>query len=61
MLKKHILIGLTGGIGSGKTTVARIFKSVGAKAVIDADRIGHALLNNNLVKKNSSVILVKES
>lgn len=38
-----ILAGLTGGAGSGKTTVARIFASWGAE-VIDADRIGHALL-----------------
>lgn len=37
------LIGLTGGAGSGKSTVAQIFRSWGA-AVIDADRIGHALL-----------------
>jgi len=37
------LIGLTGGAGSGKSTVAQIFRSWGAE-VIDADRIGHALL-----------------
>lgn len=33
-------IGLTGGIGSGKTKAAEIFKSLGA-AVIDADTISH--------------------
>lgn len=33
-------IGLTGGIGSGKSTAARILAELGA-AVIDADRIGH--------------------
>ncbi|HTY08038.1 MAG TPA: dephospho-CoA kinase [Candidatus Edwardsbacteria bacterium] len=37
------LIGLTGAAGSGKSTVARIFKAWGAE-VIDADAIGHALL-----------------
>src|SRR5271157_4817666 len=35
--------GLTGGIASGKSTVARFLEALGAK-VIDADRIGHELL-----------------
>ena len=39
------VIGLTGGIGSGKTTVARILKRLGA-AVIDADEVGHDLLSS---------------
>lgn len=34
------VIGLTGGIGSGKSTVAAILAELGAH-VIDADRIGH--------------------
>jgi len=34
------IIGLTGGIGAGKTTVAAILAGLGAR-VIDADRIGH--------------------
>lgn len=34
------IIGLTGGIGAGKSTVARIFESLGA-AVIDFDRLAH--------------------
>ena len=33
-------IGLTGGIASGKSTVARRLKRLGAK-VVDADRLGH--------------------
>lgn len=42
--KNHIkVIGLTGGAGSGKSTVAKIFQKRGAK-IIDADRIGHKLL-----------------
>ncbi|MFV1992973.1 MAG: dephospho-CoA kinase, partial [Acidiferrobacterales bacterium] len=36
-------IGLTGGIGSGKSTVAELFKHRGAP-VIDADEISHSLL-----------------
>ena len=38
-----ILIGLSGGIGSGKSTVARLLESKGA-VVIDADRIAHGIL-----------------
>ena len=38
--------GLTGGIASGKSTVARILEEFGAK-VIDADRIGHELLRSS--------------
>jgi dephospho-CoA kinase len=34
------IVGLTGGIGSGKSTVAAILTELGAR-VIDADRIGH--------------------
>ena len=36
------VIGLTGGIGSGKSTVAAILAELGA-AVIDADKIGHEI------------------
>jgi dephospho-CoA kinase len=35
-------VGLTGGIGSGKTTVANMFEARGA-TLIDADQIAHAL------------------
>lgn len=35
--------GLTGGIASGKTTVAAMFAELGAK-IIDADRLGHELI-----------------
>lgn len=37
-----VLVGLTGGIGSGKSTVARLFEKLGA-VVIDADAIVHEL------------------
>jgi len=38
-----LVVGITGGAGSGKTTVAGLFRKWGA-AVIDADAIGHSLL-----------------
>jgi dephospho-CoA kinase len=37
---------LTGGIASGKSTVARFLEALGAK-VIDADRVGHELLQSS--------------
>ena len=39
----HGSFGLTGGIASGKSTVARFLEVLGAK-VIDADHVGHELL-----------------
>ncbi len=41
------IIGLTGGIGSGKTTVAGFLADMGA-VVIDADTIGHQILDSDL-------------
>ncbi len=35
--------GLTGGIASGKSTVAAVFRDLGAK-IVDADQLGHELL-----------------
>ena len=39
-------VGLTGGIGSGKTSVSDLFKKLGTP-VIDTDIIAHELVNNN--------------
>ncbi|MFH1888655.1 MAG: dephospho-CoA kinase [Candidatus Omnitrophota bacterium] len=41
--KKKIVLGLTGGNGSGKSTVAAFFRPCGAK-IIDADRIARGLI-----------------
>ena len=50
--KKRIILGITGSFGSGKTTVAGIFRSLGAK-IIDADKIAHRLIKprNKIYKK----------
>lgn len=45
-----MIVGITGNIGSGKTTVAKIFKKYGYY-VIDADKIGHEVLNGQAYKK----------
>ncbi|HAJ32182.1 MAG TPA: dephospho-CoA kinase [Candidatus Atribacteria bacterium] len=38
-----LIVGLTGGIGSGKSTVTKMFKDLGAK-IIDADKLGHSVI-----------------
>lgn len=43
-LNKNLIIGLTGGIGSGKTTVSNLFKEYGAD-IIDADEISRSLVS----------------
>ena len=44
-LRKKPIIGLAGGIGAGKSSVARILEALGA-VVIDADRLAHEELSN---------------
>lgn len=46
---KKPIIGLAGGIGAGKSAVARIFESLGV-AVIDSDRLNHEQLADPEVK-----------
>ena len=49
MANKKIIIGILGGIGSGKTTVAREFERLGC-GLIDADRMAHKLLEDEHIK-----------
>lgn len=48
-MKKPFVVGLTGGFGVGKSSVAQLFKNLGAD-VIDADKIAH-----DAMKKGSPV------
>ena len=60
------IIGITGGIGSGKTEVAKVFKKLGAK-IISGDEIGKEVVEKNqtvlkkLVKTFGRVILKKDN
>ncbi|HXG63075.1 MAG TPA: dephospho-CoA kinase [Planctomycetota bacterium] len=41
---KRLVVGLAGGVGSGKSTVAALFRKWGAR-VVDADAVGHRVLD----------------
>lgn len=49
--KQIKLIGITGGMGSGQSTVADFFRKWGAK-IISADKIGHQVVNKNAEVRN---------
>lgn len=50
-----MIIGITGYIGSGKTTVAKIFESHGYN-IMDVDHIGHELLKRGDIKNQVTSI-----
>jgi dephospho-CoA kinase len=47
-------VGLTGGIGSGKSTVAKVFKALGVP-VFNADKAGHTIYAENSRIRNSVI------
>jgi dephospho-CoA kinase len=51
-----LTIGITGGIGSGKSTVCQIFKILGIP-VFEADVVAKTLINSNIEIKNGLVAL----
>ena len=53
------IIGIMGGIGSGKSTVAAEFAKLGCK-VIDADKIAHKLLDRDDVKEKIVALFGRE-
>jgi dephospho-CoA kinase len=46
---KRLVVGLAGGVGSGKSTVAGFFRNWGAR-VVEADRIGHRVLDRPSIR-----------
>ena len=55
-MQKTLKIGLTGGIGSGKSTVAQYFAELEIP-IIDADVIAHELLEKNIPAENIRIII----
>lgn len=54
-MNKRLVVGLIGGIGSGKSSVAGIFSDLGA-TVIDADAIAHQMLERpNVIRKLAGI------
>jgi len=51
--KKKAIIGILGGVGSGKSSVAAEFAKLGC-AVIDADKIAHELLSKKGVREKTA-------
>ena len=50
-----MLIGLTGRTGSGKSSAAKIFESLGA-FVADCDKVAHEVLRDEIVKQELCVL-----
>jgi len=51
-MNKPLLVGLTGGIGSGKSTIAKVFESLGVP-VFNSDEVAKGIINNDVeVVKN---------
>lgn len=48
---RMVIIGIVGGVASGKSMVAESFRKLGA-AVLDADRLGHEVLEEPLVQES---------
>ena len=47
-----IKVGLTGGIGSGKTTIANIFKQLGVPIYFSDNRAKYLMLNNQFLRES---------
>src|SRR5262245_34686180 len=48
-MRRPFVVGICGGIGSGKSEAARVFERLGAR-VVDADRIAHEVLRDRSVR-----------
>ncbi len=59
--QKPVLVGLTGGIGSGKSTVARIFEILGIPIYFADDRAKSLMSHDQVLKENIISAFGKES
>ncbi len=55
-----IKVGITGGIGSGKSTICRVFKLIGIP-VFEADIVAKKLINSNVEIKKELILLFGNS
>jgi dephospho-CoA kinase len=60
-MKKKLKIGITGGIGSGKTTVCKIFETLGIPVYYADDRAKALYLENDDLKQNVIQLFGTES
>ena len=56
-----MVVGLTGGIGSGKTTIASMFKNLGIPVYIADDRAKSLMSNSNALKVQIQQLLGEEA
>ncbi len=57
--ERRLVVGLTGGLASGKSTAAEMFSALGAK-IIDADKIAHDILVDDARIKKAVIDLFGE-
>ena len=57
---KRLVVGLAGGVGSGKSTVAKILRRLRAARVIDADAVGHRVLALPAMRRRLAAIFGPE-
>ncbi|TXE07675.1 dephospho-CoA kinase [Gelidibacter salicanalis] len=55
------IIGITGGIGSGKTTVAKMFQDLGVPLYIADDRAKHLMNTSECIKKELTALFGKNA
>lgn len=55
--RAHLLVGVTGGIGSGKSTVCGLFRLLG-RTVIDADTVARELMEGSAALKRAVTALL---
>ena len=60
-MNKPLLIGITGGIGSGKTTVAKVFKTLGVPVYYADDRAKQLMVQDQALVSDIKALFGEES